>query len=37
MLVFGYKQRDEDVHVKKTNHDRTLFGTAVSEASDVLG
>lgn len=37
MLVFGYKQGDEDVHVEKTNHDRTLFGTAVGEAAHVLG
>jgi hypothetical protein len=37
MLVFGYKQGDEDIHVEKTNHGRTLFGTAVGEATHVLG
>jgi hypothetical protein len=37
MLVFGYKQGDENVHVEKTNHGRTLFETAVSEATHVLG
>jgi hypothetical protein len=36
MLVFWYKQGDEDVHVEKTNHSRTLFGTAVREATHVL-
>jgi hypothetical protein len=37
MLVFGHKQGDEDVHVEKTNHGRTLFGTALSETTHVLG
>lgn len=37
MLVFGYKQGDEDIHVEeKTNLGRTLFGTAVGEATHVL-
>ena len=37
MLVFGYKQGDEDVHVEKTNDGRTLVGTAVGETTHVLG